>query len=138
MKPYFTGASKFVFFMSGIRLDRPVVHVQSPQPGSTYSKTFFIPMAGKQTITLHISTLHTARLQLHGYIQLDEPVQYTQCLQTRQFSFELSPNTTDLLARYQTTLKQAGYVEDLDETFVKIKIMLLPEMRIDLQRELCS
>jgi hypothetical protein len=136
MKPCFTRASKLAFFLSALRLDGLAVQSAGPQPGSTYSKTFYVPVAGKQTIRLHVCTLHTARLQLHGHIELDESITYTQCPKTRTFSFVLSSNTVRILSRYQTTLKQAGYVKDRDEAFVQIKIMLLPKMRIDLQREL--
>jgi len=130
-----TGISKLAFFMSCLQSQHALGRLPGPAPGSTYSKTLSMPIAGKQTVTLRIASSNAARLQMSGYIDMDEPIWYTRCPLTGQFSFELSPNTIALVSKYRTTLKRAGYVDNRDVSFVDIKIMALPEMHIELQRD---
>ena len=82
---------------------------------------------------LSIISAHTARLQLSGRLELDEPVEYA-VHPSGELNFSLTERTLRLLRRFRTSMESAGYEPDTDQAWVVVWPPLPLSIRIRLDR----
>lgn len=105
-----------------------------PPIGAFYYTQFWVPLAGKQSILLHINSVSSAHLKINGVFDLNETLEYKADCVSGKFAFELSDQTLFILSKFKTKLCGAYYHSKTDTSVVTLKIFKFPSSVLKLKR----
>jgi len=105
----------------------------APPVGGVYSRTIWLPVLGKQKISLTVLASNLLRLQLSGAISLDDTVSYIST--PAGLAFEFSPPTIRMLQRFRTSFRGADYIADTDHAIFRVSPPLVGTVHVQLLRQ---